>query len=161
MIWNDEIFFTSPKKVSSISCSGIKSAPIASAVTNKTPVMDSIASFVLFSIPQIVKIAIKRKIRPPTIGWKFKMIPRAIPGRATCESASESKVIFLKTKKEPISPLAAATRIPEPKIGKKFSAIFKILFHNDGDGKMRGLHKVLKAFPRLKFPVRHNKACLY
>mgnify|MGYP001605327010 CR=1 FL=1 len=44
------------------------------------------------------------------------MIPKAMPGRATCERASERSVIFRKTKKEPISPLAAATKIPEIKV---------------------------------------------
>ena len=68
IICESEKFSTLPKKVSKSSVWGISKAPTASAVTNKTPVIDSIASLVLFSIRQISKTPRKSRVTPPKSG---------------------------------------------------------------------------------------------
>jgi hypothetical protein len=64
---------------------------------------------------------IKRKTKPPKIGAKWRITPSAIPGRATCERASDIKAIRRRIRKEPTRPEAAATQTPEIKVKVKIS----------------------------------------
>lgn len=88
-------------------------APTASAVTKRTPVIDSVASLVRISIIRIRNIPKKRNTTPPHSGVKLNTIPNAIPGSATWESASDKRVILRRVSSEPTRPLAAAMTIPE------------------------------------------------
>ncbi len=98
-----------PNNASKMFSPEVKSAPTASDNVNKTPTKVSTGSFVLCSTTQIIKAPKIRKTRAPKKILKLNKIPKAIPGSATCERASETSAILRSKAKDPRSPEAAAT----------------------------------------------------
>src|SRR3989344_6753716 len=104
-----EIF---PKSASKISSSVESNAPAAKARVKTTPTKVSTGSFVLCSTVQIISVPNTRNMKAPKNGLKWKMSPSAMPGSATCESASPTSAMRRKSAKEPIIPPAAAIAPP-------------------------------------------------
>ena len=53
-----------------------------------------------------------RKAKAPRKVGKLKRIPKASPGKATCERASPTSAIFSRIMREPKYPAATPTKIP-------------------------------------------------
>ena len=91
----------SPKSASRRSTCGVRRIPTASAVTNKTPMIDSGNNLVVRSMYHVSTAAENRKANAPKNGLKLNRIPSARPGKATWESASPTSAIRFRTMREP------------------------------------------------------------
>ncbi|EKD24240.1 MAG: hypothetical protein ACD_81C00071G0001 [uncultured bacterium] len=109
----------SPKSASSSSCSGIKRIPSARLEVKRIPTKVSTGSSVSYLRSQIPTTAINSVVNAPMNGLIWKVNPSAIPGRATCESASPTSAMRLRITKLPSSPALAATKTAVMSIWKK------------------------------------------
>ena len=98
------IWVISPKRASRSSGSGVNSNPMAKLSVKNIPTRVSEGSSVFFSTSQIPKIAISRVANAPKNGLKLNNRAMAIPGRATCDKASPTRDMRLKTIKDPTYP---------------------------------------------------------
>src|SRR3989344_7441935 len=155
-----EISTILPKSASKISPSVTRRAPIASERAKNTPTTVSTGSFVLFSTSQIKNMPTTRKTTEPHRIFKLNMSAMAIPGRATCESASPTRAILRKSANEPSSPPAAAIKLRQSEY--KLKKVQRPYFNADDDKKLIPDRKVWKALPALILPAaRQNKSALY
>src|SRR5574341_1980752 len=82
--------------------------PTASAAENTTPMTASVGTWVLYSSAHTSSVPRNNAAKPPSTGLSCSASAIPIPGSATCEMASEARVMRRITAKQPTRPAATA-----------------------------------------------------
>ena len=93
----------------------MSNTPIAKPDDNNTAIAaspDILVLFLSFVIPNAVETETANAVH---IGYMLRKNPRAIPPKATCESASPKREYLFKTKNKPIIEQVIETTIPVSK----------------------------------------------